>query len=344
MGSAHSNSLKKGVNSSPGGDDDTSSITTPTNGDQYPTLVMYKDVGCQTDISYILQPSKIHTSYMQRLIQILVLYFLLCTLMMFSSTFQCIMTYSHIALFKSNLSNLNEFGLSEAHNIELRTHDGLMLRGWHLLPPGNDTAIIGASLHGTTRKQYFEDKLRHSNRIIIFFHGRSGTRGYKHRPQLIKHLAASLDSHVIAIDYRGFADSEGWPSEHGTRLDALAVIQWILQITNNITMTIITNHSSITSITTTPALHNAKSHHAPLQDIVTVPSQDSHMHIPSIFLYGQSLGGAVAIQLAVDLDEHMTGVCKGIVTDAAFSTLAAASRHHPIGAIFRIFPFISDIM
>jgi pimeloyl-ACP methyl ester carboxylesterase len=34
--------------------------------------------------------------------------------------------------------------------------------------------------------------------------------------ELVKTLSATLGCHVIAVDYRGFADSTGWPSEEGT--------------------------------------------------------------------------------------------------------------------------------
>lgn len=33
--------------------------------------------------------------------------------------------------------------------------------------------------------------------------------------ELIKALSATMASHVIAVDYRGFGDSKGWPTEEG---------------------------------------------------------------------------------------------------------------------------------
>lgn len=33
--------------------------------------------------------------------------------------------------------------------------------------------------------------------------------------ELAKSLASRLDAHVVAVDYRGFGDSTGWPSEEG---------------------------------------------------------------------------------------------------------------------------------
>ncbi|KAI8327157.1 hypothetical protein BD560DRAFT_451890 [Blakeslea trispora] len=42
---------------------------------------------------------------------------------------------------------------------------------------------------------------------------------------IVLHLGENL--HIIAIDYRGFGDSESTPSEHGLRLDALATLDWL---------------------------------------------------------------------------------------------------------------------
>ena len=33
--------------------------------------------------------------------------------------------------------------------------------------------------------------------------------------ELMKALSSRMEAHVVAIDYRGFADSTGWPSEAG---------------------------------------------------------------------------------------------------------------------------------
>ena len=37
-----------------------------------------------------------------------------------------------------------------------------------------------------------------------------------------------LGANVLALDYRGFADSEGTPTEEGLRQDARAAWQWLI--------------------------------------------------------------------------------------------------------------------
>lgn len=64
---------------------------------------------------------------------------------------------------------------------------------------------------------------------IIFFHGNAGTRAVSFRIQTYKGFASRLNSNVLVVDYRGFADSEGTPSESGLNLDAHAAWDWAVQ-------------------------------------------------------------------------------------------------------------------
>uniref|UniRef100_A0A8C6MHS9 Abhydrolase domain containing 12, lysophospholipase n=1 Tax=Nothobranchius furzeri TaxID=105023 RepID=A0A8C6MHS9_NOTFU len=55
-----------------------------------------------------------------------------------------------------------------------------------------------------------------------------GTRGGDHRVQLYKVLS-SLGYHVVAFDYRGWGDSDGYPSEGAMTDDALFIYDWLKQ-------------------------------------------------------------------------------------------------------------------
>lgn len=69
------------------------------------------------------------------------------------------------------------------------------------------------------------DSLR-SRPTILFFHGNAATRAVHFRVQHCTTYATRLDANVLAIDYRGFGDSEGYPSEQGLILDARAAWDW----------------------------------------------------------------------------------------------------------------------
>jgi abhydrolase domain-containing protein 12 len=77
---------------------------------------------------------------------------------------------------------------------------------------------------------YWESCLRESEKpVIIYFHGNMGTRGTEHRVELYR-LFQEEDSHVIAFDYRGFADSTGSPSETGLVADGHCVYAWLRKV------------------------------------------------------------------------------------------------------------------
>ncbi len=61
---------------------------------------------------------------------------------------------------------------------------------------------------------------------LLFFHGNAGN--ISHRSASIEHFNR-LGLSVLIVDYRGYGQSEGRPSEQGTALDARAAWQWLTQ-------------------------------------------------------------------------------------------------------------------
>lgn len=66
-----------------------------------------------------------------------------------------------------------------------------------------------------------------SRPTILFFHGNAATRAMPFRVQFCKTYARAFGANVLAIDYRGFGDSEGTPSEEGLIRDARAAWDWV---------------------------------------------------------------------------------------------------------------------
>ncbi|ELU42300.1 eukaryotic translation initiation factor SUI1 family protein [Rhizoctonia solani AG-1 IA] len=64
---------------------------------------------------------------------------------------------------------------------------------------------------------------------ILFFHGNAMTRAFHLRTRLYSTLSSRLNANVLAIDYRGFGNSEGVPSEQGLLLDARAAWDWLIE-------------------------------------------------------------------------------------------------------------------
>lgn len=158
---------------------------------------------------------------------------------------------------------------------------------------------------------FFNKRLVESKRIIIYFHGNAASRAVSYRVETAKQLASVLEANVVLVDYRGFGDSEGWPSEEGTKKDARAVMNWIT--------TIFENNQNDTSI-------------------------QNCQKLPHIYIYGHSLGTAIAIDLAQELNNKAKGTIQGVILDSPFTTLFQAAMAHPIAVPIRVFPFVKNIM
>ena len=93
----------------------------------------------------------------------------------------------------------NDIGL-DYEDISLTTSDNERLHGWYI-PAAN------------------------SRGVLLFFHGNAGN--ISHRLDSIK-IFHKLDLDTMIIDYRGYGQSTGEASEHGTYLDAQAAWDYLI--------------------------------------------------------------------------------------------------------------------
>lgn len=104
----------------------------------------------------------------------------------------------------------SDYGLRyEIHNIE--THDKEKLHCWLILQP---------------------ESISHNCATIIFYHGNAlniGIRLYN-----AKQLHDQCRVNILLVDYRGYGDSTGQPTEYGLKLDIHATIHYISQLNNTI--------------------------------------------------------------------------------------------------------------
>lgn len=133
-----------------------------------------------------------------------------------------IFAHWHRAPFGVNLSRPHEV-LDHTCNFYLSTETGVSVGVWHTLPSSQ-----WDSAQGNTSPEWFRSTLGDGRPVIIFLHGNGGTRAADHRIGLVKKLSAA-GFHVFSLDYRGFADSSGEPTEAGLTTDALYLYQWVKQ-------------------------------------------------------------------------------------------------------------------
>lgn len=112
---------------------------------------------------------------------------------------------------------------------------------------------------------------------IVFFHANAGNMGL--RLHIMENFVKKLSCNVLAVEYRGYGNSEGTPSEGGLENDADAAMLFLRN------------------------------------------RQDINPH--KIFIYGQSLGGAVAIRANVN---HMHMVA-GLIVENTFTSIPEMVDH-----------------
>lgn len=64
---------------------------------------------------------------------------------------------------------------------------------------------------------------------ILFLHGNTGTRALELRITVYTGITSRLDANILAIDYRGFGDSEGCPTVEGVAKDAKAGWDYLVE-------------------------------------------------------------------------------------------------------------------
>ncbi|XP_062407193.1 lysophosphatidylserine lipase ABHD12-like [Sardina pilchardus] len=133
--------------------------------------------------------------------------------------------FSYVAPFYTDLSRPADFSLNHTVNLYLSPQEGIRLGIWHTVPETLWQEAQGKDLG------WYEQTLQNGAPIFIYLHGNGGTRcctesGATHRIGVVNLLSAA-GFHVFSLDYRGFGDSSGEPTEAGLTTDALYLYQWV---------------------------------------------------------------------------------------------------------------------
>lgn len=117
----------------------------------------------------------------------------------------------------------------KATNLYLHTSDNETLGAWFVLAePYYRTALSSnLTLPPSSHPTLLSESLK-AHPTVLFFHGSTATRAMPRRIALCKALSARLHTNVLLVDYRGFGDSSGAPTEAGLALDAHAAWAWLV--------------------------------------------------------------------------------------------------------------------
>ncbi|KAI1119870.1 Alpha/Beta hydrolase protein [Nemania abortiva] len=121
----------------------------------------------------------------------------------------------------------------------LTTPDGESLHAWHILPlelyKQNQEALLaepgGLALDVKERLSFKLMRDDPSSLLVLYFHGAAGTLGSGWRPPSYRAMSVGAPHriHTLAIDYRGFGSSSGYPSEEGLLIDAITLAEWAMK-------------------------------------------------------------------------------------------------------------------
>lgn len=117
----------------------------------------------------------------------------------------------------------------KTHNVRLKTPDNETLGAWFTFSDpfyAAHKADLRSRTSPPSTDQFISTALR-THPTVLFLHGNGGTRLLSSRVQHYQAFASRLRANVFALDYRGFADSTGTPSEAGLTLDARTAWDWL---------------------------------------------------------------------------------------------------------------------
>nr|XP_018916613.1 PREDICTED: monoacylglycerol lipase ABHD12 isoform X1 [Bemisia tabaci] len=130
-----------------------------------------------------------------------------------------------------DLAKPSQAGIKGGMNFYIDTEDGARLGTWHILP--QHLAEEGDKLSKLEKKDRFDEWVRNGDPVVLYMHGNSGTRAASHRVDLYE-VFQKLNFHVVAVDYRTYADSIGEElSENTTVIDGKAVFKYFHQRVQN---------------------------------------------------------------------------------------------------------------
>ncbi|WVF67898.1 hypothetical protein IAT40_002659 [Kwoniella sp. CBS 6097] len=124
--------------------------------------------------------------------------------------------------------NPEKYGLApfKTRNLRLNTSDGESIGAWHILPRSVYKELSPFPPRSKLDDDLF-DQAFSQRPTVIYFHGNAGNRATYHRVRSYSAFSTHLDCNVLAIDYRGFGESSGVPSEQGLLTDARTAYDFV---------------------------------------------------------------------------------------------------------------------
>jgi abhydrolase domain-containing protein 12 len=139
------------------------------------------------------------------------------------------------------------FAANKTINLKIRTADNETLGSWFILSDPYYRSLSSIPFNSEFDTHITSSLERHPT--LLFLHGNAATRAFHARIQHYQGFSSRLSANVLAIDYRGFGDSTGHPSEAGLVRDGRAAWDWLVSRGAKQENIIIIGHSLGTGVT-----------------------------------------------------------------------------------------------
>jgi len=183
------------------------------------------------------------------------------------------------------LSQPSTYGIDNAANLRIDTNSGT-LGAWYIWPQpaGQPRQLTASSTPNLT-------SLTSQDTLVVYMHGNSASRGFKHRIKLYR-LLTNLGYHVLTFDYRGFGDSTKIKlCESSVVEDGVKVLEYV------------------------SSMYNDRS-----------PEEK-----PLVLVWGHSLGTAIATHSLHLWQTRSELEVSGLVLEAPFNTMEDEVKHFKTG-------------
>lgn len=152
--------------------------------------------------------------------------------------------------------------------LRLHTPDGVELGAWYILSEPSYHSGGGEQRSGPPSEEEVRQSIA-DHPTVLFFHGNAASRAVKYRVQMYGQVTSRLGKYitgrsssicthkprckganVLVIDYRGFGDSEGTPTELGLNIDAATAWEWLIEQGADPKNVLVMGHSLGTGVAT----------------------------------------------------------------------------------------------
>ncbi|RUS31793.1 Alpha/Beta hydrolase protein [Jimgerdemannia flammicorona] len=145
------------------------------------------------------------------------------------------------------------FAHNKVRNFNITTSDNVTLGAWHVLPSKYHmtSGLRHVPANATVPESKYEAAFTQKGvDTVLYLHGNAGNRASPWRIGTYKRLADKFNINIVTVDYRGFGNSGGFPTEEGLKIDAKAVWDWLISRGVRPNQIIVFGHSLGTGVAT----------------------------------------------------------------------------------------------